>query len=34
MIICDPSYVLNIPGKVKVVGKSVRLIWLLDHPIP
>lgn len=30
-VICDPSYV---PSKVKKVGKVVRIICLLNHPIP
>ena len=34
MVICDPSYVKNMTSKVKVVGKIIRAIVLLDHPIP
>lgn len=34
MVICDPSYVLNMPGRVKKVGQVVRCICLLQHPIP
>lgn len=34
MIICDPSYVLNIEGKVKAFGKVIRAICIMDHPIP
>eukprot|EP00271_Cylindrocystis_brebissonii_P010708 TRINITY_DN27015_c0_g1_i1.p1 TRINITY_DN27015_c0_g1~~TRINITY_DN27015_c0_g1_i1.p1 ORF type:complete len:486 (-),score=100.30 TRINITY_DN27015_c0_g1_i1:966-2306(-) len=30
-IVCDPSY---LPGKVKVVGKVVRAICIMNHPIP
>lgn len=33
MIICDPSYVMKM-GKVKEVGKVIRAICILDHPIP
>jgi Rab GDP dissociation inhibitor len=33
MIICDPSYVTN-HNKVKIVGKVVRAICIMDHPIP
>ena len=33
IIIGDPSYFKDIPGKTKVVGKVVRAICLLDHPI-
>ncbi|XP_053378440.1 rab GDP dissociation inhibitor alpha-like [Mercenaria mercenaria] len=31
MVICDPSYA---PDKVRVAGKVVRAICILDHPIP
>lgn len=31
LIICDPSYALN---KVKEVGKVIRAICIMDHPIP
>jgi len=34
MVICDPSYVLNLPGRVKKVGQVIRCICLLQHPIP
>lgn len=34
MIICDPSYVQNVPNKIKSTGKIIRAIVLLDHPIP
>ena len=37
LIICDPSYVQGSPstqGKVKAVGKVIRAICILDHPIP
>lgn len=34
MVICDPSYVLNIPGRVKKVGQVVRCICLMQHTIP
>ena len=39
MIICDPSYVLNsnsgaLKSKVRQVGKVIRAICILDHPIP
>ena len=34
MVICDPSYVLNIPGRVKKVGQIIRCICLLLKPIP
>lgn len=30
-VVCDPSY---LPGKVKVVGKVVRAICIMSHPIP
>lgn len=33
LIICDPSYVMNI-NKVKESGKVIRAICILDHPIP
>jgi len=32
-VICDPSYVLNTP-KVKQIGKIIRAICVLSHPIP
>jgi len=39
MVICDPTYVLNskdgaLASKVKPVGKVIRAICILDHPIP
>jgi Rab GDP dissociation inhibitor len=37
LVICDPSYVLGsttTQGKVKAVGKIIRAICILDHPIP
>lgn len=37
MVICDPSYVLgttSLQAKVKPVGKVIRAICILDHPIP
>jgi Rab GDP dissociation inhibitor len=37
MVICDPSYVLgttSLQSKVKPVGKVIRAICILDHPIP
>jgi Rab GDP dissociation inhibitor len=34
LVICDPSYVMGITGKVKAVGKVVRAICIMDHPIP
>jgi Rab GDP dissociation inhibitor len=34
MIICDPSYVQNLQGKVKAVGKVIRAICIMDHTIP
>jgi Rab GDP dissociation inhibitor len=33
LIICDPSYVMNL-NKVKENGKIIRAICILDHPIP
>jgi Rab GDP dissociation inhibitor len=33
MVICDPSYVLNTP-KVKQIGRILRAICVLSHPIP
>ena len=33
IVICDPSYVQSL-GKVKAVGKIVRAICIMDHPIP
>ncbi len=34
LVICDPSYVANMPGRVKKVGQVIRCICLLQHPIP
>jgi Rab GDP dissociation inhibitor len=34
LIICDPSYVRSLTSKVKAVGKVIRAICILDHPIP
>jgi len=37
LVICDPSYILGSPstqGNVKAVGKVIRAICILDHPIP
>jgi len=36
MVVCDPSYInkCGIKNKVKSVGKVVRAICILDHPIP
>jgi len=33
LIICDPSYVMNISGRVKKVGQVIRAICLLQHPV-
>jgi Rab GDP dissociation inhibitor len=33
LVICDPSYVKD-QKKTKVVGKTIRTICILDHPIP
>ena len=33
IVICDPSYVSSM-GKTKVVGKVIRAICIMDHPIP
>jgi len=33
LVICDPSYVRDL-GKTKAVGKVIRAICILDHPIP
>lgn len=33
MIICDPSYCQSM-GLVKPVGKIIRVICIMDHPIP
>jgi Rab GDP dissociation inhibitor len=36
MVICHPSYMLktNNQNKVKSIGKAIRCICILDHPIP
>lgn len=34
IVICDPSYVQGTTGNVKSVGKVIRSICLLDHPVP
>lgn len=35
LVICDPSYVLEgMPSKVRAVGKVIRAICIMDHPIP
>ena len=34
LVICDPSYVMNVSNKVKPTGKIIRCICLLDHPLP
>jgi len=35
LIICDPSYVNGcVSGKVREVGKVIRAICIMDHPIP
>ena len=36
MLICSPSYVLKTgnPNKVKSIGKVIRCICIMDHPIP
>jgi len=34
LVICDPSYVLNMPGRVKKIGQVIRCICILNHPIP
>lgn len=33
LVICDPSYVMSIPGRVKKVGQVIRAICLLQHPV-
>jgi Rab GDP dissociation inhibitor len=33
LVICDPSYVRDLK-KTKIVGKVIRAICILDHPIP
>jgi Rab GDP dissociation inhibitor len=34
LVICDPSYVQGTKGNVRSVGKVVRSICVLDHPVP
>lgn len=34
LVICDPSYVREMKGMTKVLGKVIRAICILDHPIP
>jgi len=36
MLICNPTYMMNtgMEGKVKAVGKVIRCICIMDHPIP
>ena len=34
IVICDPSYAQNIPGRLKKIGQVIRCICLMDHPIP
>lgn len=34
LVICDPSYVRSMEGQTEVVGRVVRSICILDHPIP
>jgi Rab GDP dissociation inhibitor len=36
MVICDPSYVVKcgLKDKVKCIGKIIRCICLLNHPVP
>ena len=33
LIICDPSYVAGL-NKTRVIGKVIRAICIMDHPIP
>jgi Rab GDP dissociation inhibitor len=33
LVICDPSYVKD-TKRTKVVGKVIRAICIMDHPIP
>lgn len=33
LVICDPSYVRDLK-KTKTIGKVIRAICILDHPIP
>ena len=34
LIICDPSYVISMPGRVKKIGQIIRCICIMQHPIP
>lgn len=36
MVICSPSYAINTGNKehVKPLGKVIRAICIMDHPIP
>jgi len=36
MVICAPSYAIKtgLATKVKPVGKAIRCICIMDHPIP
>lgn len=34
LVICDPSYVDPSLAKTKIVGKVIRAICIMDHPIP
>lgn len=34
LVICDPSYAQGAVGKTKAIGKTIRCINILDHPIP
>ncbi len=34
LVIMDPTYIKGQTGHVKCVGKIVRSICILDHPIP
>lgn len=33
IVICDPSYAMGVKGKVKEIGKAIRAICIMDHPI-
>jgi len=36
MVVCDPTYALKcgLKDKVKNIGKVIRCICIMDHPIP
>ena len=36
MVICSPNYMIEagMPDRVKSVGKIIRCICIMDHPIP